>query len=213
MAIQGERIRVLNDVEPRGDGAYVLYLLQQANRSSFNPALEFAIEEANRLNLPAVACFGLLDGASGFPEANARHYAFLLQGLADAKAGLEKRGIGFVMRKASPARIAIDLAKDAALLVLDRGYLAIQKAWYREIAGHVKTRIVQVEGDVVVPVETASKKHEFAARTLRPKLNRLWDPFVAELKPRKPKRAAAGLGLKSAIDISDPDAVLAGMTL
>jgi deoxyribodipyrimidine photo-lyase len=213
MAIQSERIQVLNDVEPRGSGTYVLYLLQQANRAQFNPALEYAIEEANRLDLPAVACFGLLDGASGFPEANARHYAFLLQGLADAKAGLEKRGIGFVMRKASPAKVAIDLAKDAALLVLDRGYLAIQKGWYREIAAKVKTRIVQVEGDVVVPVEVASKKHEFAARTLRPKLNRLWDPFIEELKPRKPKRTAGSLKLKSAIDVSDPEAVLAGMTL
>ena len=213
MAIQSERIRVLNDVEPRTEGAYVLYLLQQANRAAFNPALEFAIEEANRLDLPVVACFGLLDGASGFPEANARHYAFLLQGLSDAKAGLEKRGIGFVMRKASPAKVAIDLAQEAALLVLDRGYLAIQKGWYREIAKAVKTRIVQVEGDVVVPVETASGKHEFAARTLRPKLNRLWDPFLAPLKPRKPKHGADGLTLASAIDVSDPDAVLAGMTL
>ncbi len=58
------------------------------------------------------------------------------------------------MRKASPAKVAIDLAKDAALLVLDRGYLAIQKGWYAEITKAVKTRIVQVEGDVVVPIET-----------------------------------------------------------
>ncbi|MDP4006798.1 deoxyribodipyrimidine photo-lyase [Methylobacterium sp. NEAU K] len=213
MAIQGERIRVLNDAEPRQDGRYVLYLLQQANRAHFNPALEFAIEEANRLDLPVVACFGLLDGESGFPEANARHYAFLLQGLADAKAGLEARGVGFVMRKCSPARVAIDLAETAALLVLDRGYLAIQKGWYGEITKAVRTRIVQVEGDVVVPVETASKKHEFAARTLRPKLNRLWDPFIAELRPREPKHAADRLRLKSEIDVSDPDAVLAGMSL
>ncbi|MCJ2059578.1 deoxyribodipyrimidine photo-lyase [Methylobacterium sp. J-048] len=213
MAIQGERIRVLNDVEPRKDGRYVLYLLQQANRAQFNPALEFAIEEANRLDLPVVACFGLLDGKSGFPEANARHYAFLLQGLADAKAGLEKRGIGFVMRKCAPAKIAIDLAEAAALLVLDRGYLAIQKGWYREIAKAVTTRIVQVEGDVVVPVETASNKHEFAARTLRPKLNRLWDPFIADLKPRKLKHAAKAATPEGEIDVSDPEAVLAGMSL
>ncbi len=213
MAIQGERIRVLNDVEPRKDGRYVLYLLQQANRATFNPALELAIEEANRLDLPVVACFGLLDGASGFPEANARHYAFLLQGLADAKAGLEKRGVGFVMRKCSPAKIAIDLAQEAALLILDRGYLAIQKGWYREIKKAVKTRIVQVEGDVVVPVETASNKHEYAARTLRPKLNRLWDPFIADLRPRKLKHAAKAVTPKGEIDVSDPEAVLAGMTL
>ena len=213
MAIQGERFRVLNDVEPEEKGAYVLYLLQQANRARFNPALEYAIEEANRLGLPVVACFGLLDGKNGFPEANARHYAFLLQGLAEAKAGLEKRGIAFIMRRASPAEVAIDLAKEAALLVLDRGYLAIQKQWYGQIQRQVKRRIVQVEGDVVVPVETASGKHEFAARTLRPKLNRLWDPFIEDLKARPVKHEAKGLGLTGEIDVSDPDTVLADMTL
>ena len=62
---------------------------------------------------------------------------------------------------------------------------------------------------MVVPVETASKKHEYAARTLRPKLNRLWDPFIEELKPRKPKHGAETLKLKSTIDVSDPEAVLA----
>ena len=94
MAIQEKRFRVLNDAAPRQGGTYVLYLLQQANRAHENPALELAIEEANRLGLPVLAAFGLLDGKSGFPEANARHYAFLLQGLADAASGLKARGIG-----------------------------------------------------------------------------------------------------------------------
>ena len=59
MAIQGERIRILNDVEPRGDGAYVLYLLQQANRATFNPALELAIEEAKATRAAAAAPIGV----------------------------------------------------------------------------------------------------------------------------------------------------------
>ena len=152
----------------------------------FNPALEFAVEEANHLRLPVVACFGLLDGANGFPEANARHYAFLLQGLSDAAGGLARRGIGFVMRKASPAEVALDLGRRAALIVLDRGYLAIQKRWYGAIVRGADTRVVQVEGDVVVPVEVASNKHEHAARTLRPKLHRVWDQYLEPLAERQP---------------------------
>lgn len=66
---------------------------------------------------------------------------------------------------------------------------------------------------MVVPVETASNKHEFAARTLRPKLNRLWDTFIEDLKPRPVKHKADTLGLKSEIDVSDPDAVLTEMSL
>ncbi len=169
MTIEPARIRVLNEAEPNAAGRYVLYLLQQANRSRFNPALELAIEEANRLGLPVVACFGLLDGSNGFPEANARHYAFLLEGLADAAKGLTERGIGFVLRKASPAEIALDLSRKAALLVLDRGYLAIQKQWYAEIVKGAKTRVVQVEGDVVVwikpPPSTSTPRAPCAPRS------------------------------------------------
>lgn len=213
MGIQAGRIRILREAEPRADGRYVLYLLQQANRAHENPALELAIEEANRLGLPVLAAFGLLDGKSGFPEANARHYAFLLQGLADAASGLKARGIGFCLRKASPAQVAIDLARDAALLVLDRGYLAIQKRWYGEIVETVDTRIVQVEGDVVVPVEVASGKHEYAARTLRPKLHKHLDDYVASLTARTVKHRAGRDLPTSEVDIADPAKVLAGMSL
>ena len=213
MTIDPCRIRVLKQAPSDTDGRYVLYLLQQANRAYNNPALELAIEEANQRGLPVVACFGLLDGSNGFPEANARHYAFLLQGLSDAARGLAKRGIGFVMRKCSPAQVAIDLAADAALLVLDRGYLGVQKAWYAEICQAAQTTVVQVEGDVAVPLEIASSRHEFAARTLRPKIASQLEDFLSPLPVRKVKHPAHELALKSEIDISDPDAVLASMTL
>ncbi|KMO16198.1 deoxyribodipyrimidine photo-lyase [Methylobacterium indicum] len=212
MAIQAGRIRVLKDVEPR-DGAYVLYLMQQGMRSRDNPALEYAVEEANRLGLPVVVGFGLLDGGAHFPEANARHYAFLLQGLADARAGLEHRGIAFVLRRATPAKAALTLGRQAAMLVLDRGYLTIQKQWYAEIEKGFDGRLVQVEGDVVVPLEVASGKHEFAARTLRPKLHRTWEPYLAPLRARTVKHKADDLSLKSDLDVSDPEAALAAMTL
>ncbi|MEE7458573.1 deoxyribodipyrimidine photolyase [Methylorubrum populi] len=213
MAIQTGRIRVLHDVPARDEAGYVLYLMQQSTRAAFNPALELAVEEANRLGLPVLVCFGLLDGANGFPEANARHYAFLLQGLADAAAGLSKRGIGFHLRRATPAEVAVDLSGKAALLVLDRGYLAIQRRWYEEIVKGAPCRIVQVEGDVVVPVETASPKHEYAARTLRPKLQKLWDDFLEPLTIRKVAHPATDLRLKGGLDVSDPDALLAKLTL
>ncbi|GGE15953.1 deoxyribodipyrimidine photo-lyase [Aureimonas endophytica] len=213
MTIEAGRIRRLNEAEPNPKGRYVLYLMQQSMRARFNPALERAVAEANRLDLPVVVCFGLLDGSNGFPEANARHYAFLLEGLRDAAGHLAERGIAFVLRKASPAAVAVDLARDAALLVLDRGYLAIQKRWYGEIADAVSVALVQVEGDVVVPVDIASDKHEHAARTLRPKIRRHLGDFLEPVRAVKVKHPATRLGLKSEIEIGDPAAVLAGMVL
>ncbi|MBX9931630.1 MAG: deoxyribodipyrimidine photo-lyase [Methylobacterium sp.] len=213
MTIPAQRIRLLADHPPRPKGEYVLYLMQQSQRAGFNPALEFAVEEGNRLGCPVVVAFGLLDGASGFPEANARHYAFMLQGLSDAKEAVEERGIAFVVRKASPADLARALSERATLLVLDRGYLAIQKRWYDEIAVIEGLRILQVEGDVVVPVETASNKHEFAARTLRPKIQRLMDDYIAPLEARAVTHLAGDLGLWSEVDLSNPASVLAGLSL
>ena len=213
MAIQSARIRTLRDEPPREGADYVLYLMQQSQRAAFNPALELAVEEAGRLGLPVLVCFGLLDGANGFPEANARHYAFMLQGLGEVAAELRQRGVAFLMRRGTPSEVALDLSKRAALLVLDRGYLTIQRRWYAEIEEGAACRVVQVEGDVVVPVETASNKHEYAARTLRPKLAKRFDEFLEELKPRKVARSAEGLTLKGGLDVSDPEQLLKELTL
>ncbi len=89
MAIQSTRIRPLKDAPERAEGRDVLYWMQSAQRAGFNPALEFAVEEANHRDLPVVVGFGLTDG---YPEANARHYAFMLQGLAEVAERLEARG-------------------------------------------------------------------------------------------------------------------------
>jgi deoxyribodipyrimidine photo-lyase len=88
MPLQSARISVLNNVEPQLGGCYVLYWMQQSQRAQFNPALEIAIEEANARDLPVLVCFGLMDG---YLEANARHYAFMLAGLAEVEQDLRKR--------------------------------------------------------------------------------------------------------------------------
>jgi deoxyribodipyrimidine photo-lyase len=79
--IEPQRVRELNDA-PEQPGEYVLYWMQNSQRADFNPALEVAIAEANRLGLPVLVGFGLTED---YPEANARHYAFMLEGLAETE--------------------------------------------------------------------------------------------------------------------------------
>jgi deoxyribodipyrimidine photo-lyase len=81
--------------------------MQASQRTRFNHALEHAIDRANALRLPVVAGLGLTDD---YPEANARHYAFMLQGLRDVELGLEKRGIAFIVRHGGPAEVALELS-------------------------------------------------------------------------------------------------------
>ena len=86
-------------LKSRRSGRYVLYWMQQSQRARFNPALELAIDEANARDLPVLVCFGLMDR---YPEANARHYAFMLEGLAEVERDLSERGMAFVIRRGAP---------------------------------------------------------------------------------------------------------------
>jgi deoxyribodipyrimidine photo-lyase len=198
------RIRQLND-RPQGDGRYVLYWMQASQRAEFNPALEYAIRRADEINRGVVVGFGLM---AAFPEANMRHFAFMLDGLAEVEEGLRRRGIRFVMRAGRPDEVALALAGDAAMVVCDRGYLRHQRQWRRHLAEQATCPVVQVEGDIVVPVETASGKAEYAARTLRPKIHRCWSDFLHEIAAGEPSKSTLGLAFKGEIDPSDPAALL-----
>src|SRR5436305_15120683 len=124
--VQETRVRRLNDEAVRDDGRYVLYWMQQSQRARFNHALEYAAGRANTLGRPLVVCFGLMDD---YPEANERHYAFMLEGLRDVERALRERGIALVLRHGRPDQAIRPLAAQAALVVCDRGYLRHEKAW------------------------------------------------------------------------------------
>jgi deoxyribodipyrimidine photo-lyase len=198
------RIRRLND-RPLEDGSYVLYWMQASQRAESNPALEYAIRRADEINRGVVVAFGLM---AGYPEANARHFAFMLEGLAEVEDSLRRRGIRFVIRAGRPDEVALSLAGDAVLVACDRGYLRHQRQWRRHVAEAAKCAVVQVEGDVVVPVETASGKAEHAARTLRPKIHRRWSDFLHEIAAAEPSKPTLRLRFGKELDLADPVALL-----
>ena len=191
------------------DGQYVLYWMQQAQRVRYNHALEYAIGEANKCDLPVVVVFGLTDD---YPEANERHYAFLLEGLKDVAVGLAKRKIQFVLRHQSPEKAALALAQDATLLVMDQGYLKIQKLWRQTAVQKAPCGVVLVETDVVVPVTEVSDKEEYAARTIRPKIHRVLEDYLVEIKKMKVKRSSLNMRFDG-LDANDVAGVLKQMKI
>ena len=104
MEFSDTRIQSLNDRDILA-GDYVLYWMQQSQRIEHNPALELAIREANCLELPVLVVFGLTDA---YPDANWRHYQFMLEGLRDVKKGLFQKGIRFVLRLGEPSMFRYD---------------------------------------------------------------------------------------------------------
>lgn len=179
--------------------------MQASQRTRFNHALEYAITHANGLSQPLLVAFGLMDD---YPEANERHYAFMLRGLRDVSENLAQRGIKFIVKHGSPADVALHFAKHASLLICDRGYLRHQKQWRDQVANAAKIRVVQVESDVVVPVELASNKQEFAARTIRPKIHKQLQEFMKPLEPVRVKHKSLDLDIEGNIDVADVEKTL-----
>ncbi len=202
------RVYPLNDAPVR-EGRYVLYWMQQAQRPTCNHALEYAVRQANELKLPVLVGFGLMDG---YPDANARHYQFMLEGLQDTQAALARRGMAMVVQHGEPAQVALRLGKEAAIIVCDRGYLRHQRQWRAEVANQAACQVVEVETDLVVPVEVASDKAEYAARTLRPRIHRHLDEYLVDLRPTPAQHDSLDLRIDS-LDLSDIDALLRSLKI
>ena len=64
---------------------------------------------------------------------------------------------------------------------------------FPRVADGASCRVVEVESDVVVPVEEASEKQEYGARTIRAKLHRKWPTFLVDLAETKPKHSSLAL--------------------
>ncbi len=206
--IHADRIRLLNDRDIR-PGRYVLYWMQQSQRAEENHALEYAIHCANHLKQPLVVAFGLTDT---YPDANLRHYTFLLEGLQETSAMLAARGIKFILRHGHPPEIAIQLAESASLIVCDRGYLRHQRAWRSEVAQQAECRVMQVESDVIVPIESASNKAEYAARTIRPKITKLIDRYLQPIPRLSLEYPSLDLDLRGD-DLTDIAALLSSFDM
>jgi deoxyribodipyrimidine photo-lyase len=169
------RITVRKDGPPAAGGGAVVYWMQRAQRGIDNAALDVAIEAANALGLPVAVFFGL---HPNYPNANLRHYAFLLDGVNETRDHVERRGAAFVFRP-YPHHNLFRFCDEvrAALVVGDENPLREPERWRQRAARQLRAPFWTVDADVVVPTKLFPKE-EYAARTLRPKIERLLEVFL-----------------------------------
>jgi deoxyribodipyrimidine photo-lyase len=206
--IQQERVRQLNEKDVK-NGDYVLYWMQEAQRAEYNYALEYAVQRSNEIGQRLLVLFGL---TADYPEANLRHYAFMLEGLRDVEEALQQRGIRFVVLPGSPDEVALEFSTRASMIVCDMGYMRPQKGWRETVASEADCLVAQVETEVVVPVELASDKREHAARTLRPKIREHLDDFLTELEPTEIEQSSLDMEAEG-LDLADINTILDGIEL
>jgi len=187
-------VRFLNDKKV-GSGQFVLYWMQSSHRVEDNWAFTHAVETANEMDLPTVVYFGLVED---FPEANYRHYWFMLEGLKEVSVALQNLGVAFVVRNTtSPWEGLSELSQKASQVIVDRGYLRINREWYNHAAELVPVSLAQIEDNVIVPVDEASQKEEYSAATLRPKLLAKLNQFLNLPPETLPKKSSLDIKMDS----------------
>lgn len=178
--VDQERSRLLQKGQ-LGNGP-VVYWMSRDQRAHDNWALLYAQERALALHRDVIVVFCIdLD----YPAANLRHFAFLLRGLEELQCTLEKAAIGFHLLPGTPD-IVLPLffeEFDPSLLVTDFDPLRIKKKWKKDILQYCSMPVFEVDAHNIVPCWLASNKREYAAYTIRKKIQRLLPRFLTDFPP------------------------------
>ena len=185
--IQPERIKSLNN-NALADYENIYYWMQSSQRTTYNQALEFAINKANELNKRLTVFFTITDD---FPEANHRHYKFMLEGLQIVKKKLKEKNINFLLFYGNPVDIVQKIAENASMIITDMDYLKETRLWRKKIADKINCPLLQIESNVIVPVEEASKKEEYAAYTIRKKINKKLYKYLKAVEMNEVKKPSS----------------------
>jgi deoxyribodipyrimidine photo-lyase len=191
-----KRIVPLRHDTPCANARYVLYWMQIHRRAYQNQALNFAIEQANKLGLPLVVYEGL---RPDYDQANDRIHQFIIEGAINNHKDFAKRGIRYcfyLMRDPQQGnrRAVAQLAQEAALLVTDDFPTFVVPEHNRAIVKQVDCPVYAVDANGVVPIREL-KKEEYAARTIRPKIHRLLPVYLWHIEEINPKIKSANLKL------------------
>jgi len=178
--VHPDRVRALRTGET-GPGP-VIHWLRRDQRAQDNWALLYAQDLALAGRRPLAVAFCLVPEFLG---AGRRQYAFMLAGLEETARVLAGLQIPFLLLQGDPVRElpALVARTGAGALVTDFNPLHLARRWERGVCERVDVPVHTVDAHNVVPVWRASDKQEFAARTLRPRLQRLLPEFLTDLPP------------------------------
>jgi len=168
---------------PDPDGSCVVYWMQRAQRGVDNPALDLAVQAANALAKPVVVFFA----PRPFPPANLRHYAFLAEGIPDIASELEKRRVGFVLRR-FPDHSLLKFCDEVkpALVVGDENPIRQAAGWRESVAKKLNVPLWTVDADVIVPTKLLEKE-QYSAYVMRPRLQMRIEEYLVPAANTKAK--------------------------
>jgi deoxyribodipyrimidine photo-lyase len=156
----------------------VLYWSQMNRRVECNHALAHAIELANSMSLPVLFYEAL---GCTYKYANDRLHTFVLEAVPETQRRARAAGLGYAFhlrkRRSEPNNILYRLAADAAVLVTDDYPTFIASQHNSSVPAKIGIPYIAVDSSCIVPMNLFEKR-EYAAYTIRPKINKLLPRFL-----------------------------------
>ena len=173
------RKRSLNS-KPAGNGP-VIYWMQRDQRVHDNWAFLYALEQARSAGQPCVVAFCLQHSFLAAHNESV-HYAFMWQGLDQVADDLAEIDIPWLVLEGQPHEALAEFADlcRAGMVVTDFSPLRLPRFWREKLADTLHCRIDEVDAHNIVPCWVASGKREYAARTFRPRINRILPEWLKE---------------------------------
>ncbi|GLT90989.1 hypothetical protein SLE2022_089000 [Rubroshorea leprosula] len=187
-SVQLGRIRVLKERGSDQAVGPVVYWMFRDQRVRDNWALIHAVDQANKANVPVAVAFNLFDQFLG---AKARQLGFMLRGLRQLQISIEETlEIPFFLFQGEAEENIANFLREcgASLLVTDFSPLRQIRRCKDELCKRVSDSVTihEVDAHNVVPIWVASEKLEYAARTIRGKINKLLSEYLTDFPTLQP---------------------------
>jgi len=190
VSVHPKRVRTLKKA-PQGSSGPVLYWMSREQRVEDNWALLYAVEQAREQSAQVAVVFNLVPE---FMNAGARQFVFMLEGLSALERVLARKNIPFFLTQGDPVKEIPALVNSvmASTLITDMSPLRVGRQWRDGVCSALPPTVSMhmVDAHNIVPVWVASDKREYAARTIRSKINGKLPEYLTEF-PEVPAQASA----------------------
>ncbi|XP_056912043.1 CPD photolyase [Takifugu flavidus] len=188
MSFNKKRLRFISDAKKIKQGSEgVLYWMLRDHRVQDNWALIHAQQLAVKKKLPLHVCVCLHVPKSEL--STLRHYSFMLKGLEEVEKECKALDVQFHLLHGSVGEVLPGFVSERHLgaVVTDFSPLREPLKWLDDLKKEFPKDIplIQVDAHNIVPCWVASPKLEYAARTIRGKINKHLSEFLTDFPPIK----------------------------
>jgi deoxyribodipyrimidine photo-lyase len=198
-----QRIGFLNNMPVNHRGRCVVYWMDQAQRADDNYALAYAIKEANRLLKPLLCYFAIEDS---YPFSSRRIFTFILAGIKETAAELERRQIPFVARIecADDGVPRIERELDPCLIVTEQAKDRRGQSRREKIASRLSVMFTAIDSETVIP-RSIWQEEVAQGRDMRKRIPTLWKKYLVEVPHEKPQVSGQRLRIPRRMELEDKE--------